>query len=47
MEIEDALTIMFLFEMFILALFTYIVTATRESKNPPEDCQPKVGFVPI
>ncbi len=30
MEVKDALTIMFLFGMFILALLTYIHTSNRK-----------------
>ncbi|MGE7824144.1 putative holin-like toxin [Paenibacillus sp. NPDC093718] len=35
MEVKDALTIMFLFGSSILALLTYLIITTRESKNPP------------
>ncbi|EGG38008.1 hypothetical protein HMPREF9412_5085 [Paenibacillus sp. HGF5] len=44
MEVKDALTIMFLFGSFILALLTYINNNTRKNKNPPKGYAPKVGF---
>jgi hypothetical protein len=36
MEVIDAIQIMFLFEMFILALLHTSGITTRESKNPPQ-----------